>query len=143
MDTTFRKYVERRKCSYPGCERSKKDNPNLHFFHFPTQRPLQCQQWVKNLIERGNESLKHAPFKSLKSKLVCEKHFSQDNFFSLLRNLLLKTAVPTLDGLEDDEPSGENIEALPSRGNVEHVSSQTDKEINLNDFDEVMEYIFT
>jgi hypothetical protein len=69
----------------------------MRFFKFPTKRPQVCEQWVTNC---ANEGLLSISEKTLRNRLVCEKHFTDDCFTSLLKTQLKKDAVPTLLSIE-------------------------------------------
>jgi hypothetical protein len=76
-------------------------------FYFPINRPDICEQWVHNC---ANEALHSMEKSSLKWKVVCEKHFKQDCFTSLMNTKLTKGAVPTIVGVHDEG----DVERCPS-----------------------------
>ncbi|CAG9822051.1 unnamed protein product [Phaedon cochleariae] len=101
------------KCCFHNCENSKRSNPNLHLFKFPKSEEL-SQQWV---INSGHVNLLDiSPGTLMKNKVVCEDHFSEDDYRNTLnRKLLKKTAVPKhFSGGIVDEKSIRKSSPLPS-----------------------------
>ncbi|RZF48251.1 hypothetical protein LSTR_LSTR006218 [Laodelphax striatellus] len=90
----------RRHCSFAGCGRSKAKFPELHFYSFPVKRPWICELWTTNC---ANEVLHTLEKKTLGSRVVCEKHFEKDCFFSGFKTRLTGNAVPTIPCCVDDE----------------------------------------
>lgn len=111
-----------RVCSYIGCTKSKLNSPNITFFTFPTSRASVCDQWVSN---SGNSSFVTLAEKRLRKRHLCQLHFSDDSFFSIMKTRLNKDAVPIKYTVESD-----GIGVLDSRINkVEDLNSS----INTND----------
>lgn len=80
-----------KKCEYIDCKSNRESNPDLHFFRFPVKNQFRCQKWK---INAGNPKLFQYDDKVLKSKLICDEHFSQSAFVSSQRNRLNPDAVP-------------------------------------------------
>lgn len=95
------------KCSFTGCDRSKRKFPSLHFFKFPVSRKDICDEWVFNC---ANETISSLPSVTLKHRIVCEKHFTTECFTSTIKTRLKTRAVPTLLSVEDDNKSPESPE---------------------------------
>lgn len=111
----------RQKCSYIGCSRTKARFPLLHFFQFPVKRASICDQWITNCC---NENLLTISKKNLSSRVVCEKHFTDDGFKNSLRNLLTHTAVPTLLSIDADEPYENNSQTPNPLNDSFSITSQ-------------------
>lgn len=103
---------KRKKCSFVGCPESKFKWLDVLYYCFPVSRKDICDLWITNC---KNESLRSIPLKKLRSRVVCEKHFLKECFFSYpdKRKRLKLDAVPTLTGLES--ASGEGKESQRQR----------------------------
>lgn len=92
------------KCSFIGCSKSKNRYPDLHFFQFPTSRPLICKEWIASCAKN---LLIDMPEKKLKSRVVCQEHFTDKSFLNLMKKNLKKDAVPTIRrDINDQNQSG-------------------------------------
>lgn len=70
----------------------------MHFFHFPVRDWPRLERWASNADKLDFKKLE---LSKLKNKVVCEDHFRKNMFMNYLKESLTKTAVPTLEVLED------------------------------------------
>lgn len=78
------------KCNYICCGNSKRTHPDITFFRFPKDAVL-ARKWV---LLSGNDDLLKIDENSLWRRFLCEKHFTDDVYFSGNRLRLLRKAVP-------------------------------------------------
>lgn len=78
------------KCNYVCCGNSKRTHPDITFFRFPKDTVL-ARKWV---LHSGNDDLLKIDENSLWRRFLCEKHFTDDVYFSGNRLRLLRKAVP-------------------------------------------------
>ncbi|XP_056647144.1 uncharacterized protein LOC130451850 [Diorhabda sublineata] len=75
------------KCVYFKCGLSKRSDPTIKMYRFPVYDPTRCQKWI---IHSGNAVLANLSQKSLRNKLICSKHFSEN----ISQSKRLPTIVP-------------------------------------------------
>ncbi|XP_039436636.1 titin [Culex pipiens pallens] len=88
------------RCTFRKCENSTASRPGMHFFHFPIRDWERLERWA---AFADKEEFKELPVSKLKNKVVCEEHFRNHMFMNYLREGLVKTAVPTLEVLENGQ----------------------------------------
>uniref|UniRef100_A0A1Q3FDE9 THAP-type domain-containing protein n=1 Tax=Culex tarsalis TaxID=7177 RepID=A0A1Q3FDE9_CULTA len=88
------------RCTFRKCENSTASRPGMHFFHFPIRDWERLERWA---AFADKEEFKELPLAKLKNKVVCEEHFRNNMFMNYLREGLVKTAVPTLEVLENGQ----------------------------------------
>lgn len=86
------------RCTFRQCENSSSSKPGMHFFHFPIRDWPRLETWAQNASKTDFMTL---PLSKLKNKVVCQDHFENRMFMNYLKEGLVKTAVPTLDILQD------------------------------------------
>ncbi|XP_055595977.1 uncharacterized protein LOC129746370 [Uranotaenia lowii] len=88
------------RCTFRTCENSTASKPGMHFFHFPIRDWPRLETWA-NYAEKPE--FKELPMAKLKNKVVCQEHFHSRMFMNYLRESLTKSAVPTLEPLNDGQ----------------------------------------
>lgn len=86
------------RCTFRNCENSTSSRPGMHFFHFPIRDWDRLEVWAANA---GKLDFKDLPVSKLKNKVICQEHFENRMFMNYLKEGLVKTAIPTLDILDD------------------------------------------
>ncbi|XP_058450903.1 uncharacterized protein LOC131430183 [Malaya genurostris] len=86
------------RCTFRECENSTTSKPGMHFFHYPIRDWPRLEKWAINADKR---EFKMLALSKLKNRVVCEDHFRNEMFMNYLKESLIKTAVPTLDVLDD------------------------------------------
>lgn len=71
------------------CGKSKFSNPGLKLFIFPRKDANRCEKWVEST---GYHEFKYLPLEA--KRYVCELHFEEKDFMSVLKNRLMPNAVP-------------------------------------------------
>lgn len=103
-------------CKMTGCVNTKAHFPGLHFFKFPITRPAVCQKWVFNC---ANEILDSIPEKILRSKLVCQEHFSGKCFISDLKTNRMRFQHFWKNGSKaSPKPNDSTPAAIPESGGI-------------------------
>ncbi|XP_065073290.1 titin [Ochlerotatus camptorhynchus] len=86
------------RCTFRNCENSTSSRPGMHFFHFPIRDWDRLEIWASNADKL---EFKNLPLSKLKNKVICQDHFENRMFMNYLMEGLVKTAIPTLETLDD------------------------------------------